>query len=182
MLAKLASPLVMGHPVPWSGKGMHETMRVFASEPGFLLARWKNLSLQLWGAEVSASRLDRCGELNDLVLSTHPDRLVTVAVALPSASPRLGSVERAKIGELSRRQRGKTLAAVQIVDGTGFWASAVRAMLVGLNMMSETSQRVFADDARAAEWVARSGFVDASSRDVLDALADARRAYAAPPA
>lgn len=127
---------------------------------------------------MTVERIDRCDECNAAALRAFPNRLTTLAVILPSANPRVGAKERRRVTELSSQRRGTTLAAAQVIDGTGFWASTVRAVLTGMNMLSSTQQKVFEADADAVAWLARVGYVAASPVDALAVLREARRIYA----
>jgi hypothetical protein len=157
---------------------MTENVVQLASEPGFWIGHFKNVSLQVWGGDVTVGRIDRCGDCNRAVLRNHADRLVTVAVILQTANPRVGSAERERVNRLADEQRSFTLASVQIVDGTGFWASTVRAVLTGLNLMSKAQQRVFDADVPAARWLVDAKHVDVPAPTLVGALAEARRLYA----
>jgi hypothetical protein len=175
-------PLIVGRPERCRGNEEHrmESVVPFASEPGFWTGHWRNVGLQIWGGEVTVPRIDRCGECNLMVLQTHPQRLVTVAIILSTAKPRVGSAERKRVASLADEQRGTTLAAVQIVDGNGFWAAAVRAVLTGLNFVGKTQHHVFDADAPAAHWLVGAKVVDAAAAEVHAAMAQARRMYVGP--
>jgi len=147
------------------------------SDPGFWVGSWRNVAIQLWGGETTVARLDKCGDCHRRVLRRYPNKLVTFAVIMPSVPPMLGEAERKRIRQLSDEQRHQTIAAVQVVEGTGFWASAVRAVLTGLSMFSVTKNKVFDAVPEAAFWLASAGVVEAKQQEVAAALMEARRSF-----
>ncbi len=147
------------------------------SEPGFWVGSWRNVAIQIWGSETTVARLDQCSDCHRRVLLRHPGKLVTFAIIMPGVPPRLGDGERKRIRQMSEEQRSSTVAAVQVVEGSGFWASAVRAVLTGLGMFSVTRNKVFDGVADAVAWVMATTFVDAPAKEFLAAVYDARQRF-----
>jgi hypothetical protein len=147
-----------------------------SADGGFWVGAWKNVAIQLWAGETTVVRLDRCADCHRRVLRAYPNKLVTFAVIMPGVPPRLGDAERKRIKAMSDEQESATVAAVQVVEGSGFWASAVRAVLIGLGMFTVTRNKVFQTIPDAVHWVMATGMVEGTALELRNAIEEGRRA------
>lgn len=129
----------------------------FHTVPGIYSAYiWKNVVLTFW---FSGATLESCKPYEEgcrACAAEHPEGVSTINVMVPGS--RNFPEPEARV-ELSRilRQYGKSAAAIAVViPGTGFWTSAVRAVVAALTMVKprELPMQVFGGPAELAVWLA----------------------------
>ena len=116
----------------------------------------------------------------------HPAGFPTLTWVLPEAGYSMDNDARIAAAEVTQAFERAILAQATLIEGTGFQAATVRAIVAGLDLMSRTSgaRKVFSDLTAAVEWcvarrppAARTGPPPA---DVASALVSMRRSLAAP--
>jgi len=142
---------------------------------GLALYGFRNLQIASWTAQGTIALVEQLAEHSTRFHQRHPEgvsvvHLISKGPALPDAPTR----ERLKT---LLEGNTKTLACVAIIlDGRGFWASAVRSFLVGLRLVAPRTfvMQVFSTPEEVAAWLPeqhlrRTGVrIDAS--EVLQAI------------
>ena len=121
---------------------------------GLSLHGWQNLQIASWTAQGTIALVELLAEHSRRFHQRHPQgvsvvHLISKGPALPEAPTR----ERLKT---LLEANAKTLACVAIVlDGRGFWASAVRSFLVGLRLVAPRTfqMQVFSTPEEVAAWL-----------------------------
>lgn len=107
-----------------------------------------------------------------------PQGFATLTWVLPQAGYRMDDATRKAASDVTRAFAKSILAEATLIEGTGFQAAAVRAIISGLDAMSRTGgeKKVFSDLAAAVAWCADRG---SGPRPSPTAVADATRVLAA---
>ncbi|HVW25426.1 MAG TPA: hypothetical protein VHC69_08645 [Polyangiaceae bacterium] len=121
---------------------------------GLTVHGFRNLQIASWTAQGTIALVELLAEHSTRFHRRHPEGVSVVHViskgpALPDAPTR----ERLKT---LLEGNTKTLACVAIIlDGRGFWASAVRSFLVGLRLVSPRTfvMQVFSTPEEVAAWL-----------------------------
>lgn len=139
---------------------------------------WNNVAFQLWSGTITIVEIAQADATVDALLKRYPKGVSTLAVITTNTLPRLGEEERRRIDGINTKLKGRILANVQVAEGTGFGASAVRAILAGINLLNPTVGRVFKDLPSAAKEVASARGSDFDAQTLVGAVEHARRDWA----
>jgi hypothetical protein len=152
---------------------LHETQ-------GFFMGTWKNVALHVWTGPATPTLVNVLAELWAPFANAHPEGVSAVHVIANNVSlPDKDA--RAQLGRLSNRYANQLACLCYVVEGSGFWASALRSFLTGLRMLTQGSfkQHICADIAAAARWVptphSQKTNVSFSPGELADALTFVRR-------
>jgi hypothetical protein len=100
----------------------------------FLFAVWKNVSLAVWRAAATATCVERLAVAiqSSIARNAGPRSSIHVILSgagLPSAEARAGFVD------LMRRSEGSLGCVGVVIDGSGFWSSALLGAMAGLRLV-----------------------------------------------
>ena len=129
----------------------------------------------VWRGSVTAEATEQVAALLHRTAAAHPEGIGFVTIAqfrapIPSASIR------ARIVEIYAAL-GSTLKGVaQVVEGSGFWASAALGFIAGIGLLHRHTHamKVFGKHDDAADWIATLGVPKAPSAFALRSRIDAR--------
>jgi hypothetical protein len=136
-------------PIPWAER----PIITFAGE-GCVMGHWQGVMSSVWSTRAT---LELVAELEKLLVAAserHPKissvHLITSSFSLPPADVR------AKLGTLTQRYGDRLACSATMLGGTGFWASAIRGAVTGIQVLDlhRRRQRVFANLEELAKWVA----------------------------
>jgi hypothetical protein len=105
------------------------------SIPGLIQGHDGAVHVLVWTDRVTTHNLDRSMAFALDLISKHPDGIVAVNVVAHGLGLPDGDAHR-RANEVSRALDAHVLATAVVLPGEGFWVSASRAFLTGLNMMS----------------------------------------------
>lgn len=90
------------------------------------------------------------------MLERHPSGFPTVTWVLPQAGYSMDSDARHAAAEVTREYNASLLAMATLIEGQGFQAATVRAIISGLDLMARASapKKVFADVPSCFTWCA----------------------------
>lgn len=113
-----------------------------------------------------------------------PRGFPTLTWILPEAGFRMDNDARDAAGEITRSFESSILAQATLIEGSGFQAAAVRAIVGGLDHMSRSrcKKKVFSDLAEAVAWCLAEGGASATrmmADDVRAGLLAVRSSVAA---
>jgi hypothetical protein len=118
-----------------------------------VVAQWCNVLITHWSDTPTVPPLEVCQKASFELASRFPPGIVvfnviTSNITLPSAEVRK------KSSEVLATTGGHVRCTATIILGEGFWASAARAMLAGITLMSRQRHphKVFGSIADAAAW------------------------------
>jgi hypothetical protein len=159
-------------------------LQLIDDAPGtYRLYKWQHVHIVVWVGAASGEAARRLGRMTPKppAGTRRSDiHIVTSGIALPSADARAVFVE------LMREMQGDIACLAAVIEGGGFWASAMRSAVIGLAMMAPkvVPFRAFAslDDLTAwlpADHQRRTG-VAIDSVGLRRALTEARIGASAP--
>jgi len=147
----------------------------FFADDRLWLGTWKNVNLMLWRGHVTPQHLDKMRDYYANLSKVTP-KWHALSIISSDRLPKIGPTERERIRELSVMSLPHLLSMAQVVEGTGRWAAAVRALLLGVNTMSKAPSSVFSLEQAACEWMAKRGLED--PHGLAEAVAETRREWA----
>ena len=134
---------------------LKDELRLLDEEPGaFQFFAWRNITIFVWLTTPEAAHIDRLVKMGEARIASASGKLsdvhlVTREVGLPDADARAALLEASRAG-------GPHLAAVAVwLAGSGFWASAVRSFVTGMNVVLREpfELRMFAELEELTEWL-----------------------------
>lgn len=120
---------------------------------GCILAHWHSVLVGVWAIP---STLEIVAEQNKIMeqLSAQGRKLSTIHLVIKRA-PLPGPDVRSSYQALTRRFSESLACSAILLEGDGFWASAVRAFLTGVEMVARrVSSKTFGEIRPLVEWVA----------------------------
>jgi hypothetical protein len=121
---------------------------------GFSISSWLNVMVIVWTTPSSIELVENLSRCSTQFHASHPEGVSVVHVI--AKGPPLPQPEvREKFSELLGKNP-KTLACVGVVlEGRGFWASAIRSFLLGLRVLSPRSvqMQAFSTAGEVATWL-----------------------------
>lgn len=116
--------------------------------------RIQNVAINTWSSQPTASAVEVLGQLTERSLSECPDGIASIhwiesGAGLPTAEARQG------LGEIAKRYSKHLHCVGVMLEGSGFWASALRSALTGIVLLSprEYPLRFAGDSAELVDFV-----------------------------
>ena len=112
---------------------------VLDAEPGeFAVGAWKNVLIVVWRTQATAPLVERLDRAIASLASRQPGlrsnvHVIAEGAALPTPEARAGFVA------LMKRNADQLACISIVVDGRGFWSSALRAALTGIRLVTPRS-------------------------------------------
>jgi hypothetical protein len=140
----------------------------FAAD-GCVLGHWNSVAIAVWATQATTALLCELETLEDGMLATKSRMSVVHLVVKGASLP--GAEARARLMELQQRYAPSIVCAAVLLQGSGFWASALRSLVTSMQMVerSHFEYRTFAEVADLAEWVAT--LQQAAGGEAMDARA-----------
>lgn len=161
------------------------SLGVLEQGPGYLFAAYQNILIASWTAQGTGPLIDALARVVAAFVVQHPEGISSihlVAAGLPLAN----TEAREGLSALMKLHDRALACAGTVLDGTGFWASATRSVIMGLQLMTPSSfaMRTCATDAELTGWLLkhhadRTGVV-IEQHALEKALAEARALSARP--
>ncbi len=128
--------------------------QVLHDADGFVMATWKNLALHVWTIQATPALVAKLDELSTAFVKAHPEGISAVHIIAKNA-PLPDKVVREQLRQVSERHAKHVACVCHVVEGSGFWASALQSFLTGLHWLSERSFRlhICSDILAAAQWL-----------------------------
>jgi hypothetical protein len=129
-------------------------MPVLAHATGYALATCGHAFVSVWSRPSTLDSLAAVAQCEEALTGDSPEGIVVLTVIAGTAFS-IGIREREEAQRLARHFDKTTVAEAYVIEGEGFRAAAMRAMLAGLQLLARTSHpvRVFADVPGAVEWL-----------------------------
>lgn len=117
---------------------------------------WQNLAITLWFNAATMDSLARYAEGGARFCGNHPEGISTVHIMVPGGKSMPTAEARAELGRIIRELSQNAVAAVAIIPGSGFWASAMRGLVTAVAMLAPRgfNLQTFASISQAAQWLA----------------------------
>lgn len=122
--------------------------------PGCVMAHWRGISIVVWATQATAMHVHEMVKLTDEIGKTF-SRGSNVSLAVNRAPLPTYEARRA-IHELTRQHEKNIICTATLIEGTGFWASAVRSLVTSLHLVGRWSfeLQTFSDIDSLSTWVA----------------------------
>jgi hypothetical protein len=123
---------------------------------GCVMGHWKNVTLVVWGAQATVPLIAELTKLSEKVFEQY--RMASaVHLAVNHARPP-ASDARAALEELTARYQNQLACAAILIEGSGFWASAIRSVLTGLEGVRRApfKTQTFGRIDELARWLSRT--------------------------
>jgi hypothetical protein len=144
------------------------------SDRGLALATAGDAFISVWREPSTLARLERLRQIEQALVDRCKGGIVVLTVMIDSsAATKAGEPEAAS--KLAKHFAPTTRAHAYVIEGSGFRAAALRAVIAGVNAISRPGHptRVFDRATDAIEWLAPYGqAIDAAT--LTAALAEAR--------
>jgi hypothetical protein len=101
---------------------------------GCVMGSWKNITIVVWGTQATVALVSELARFSDELVKLHP-KLSTVHMIINGA-PMPDTETRMALESLSERYTDQIACAGTLIEGGGFWASAMRSFLTGLNLIA----------------------------------------------
>jgi hypothetical protein len=131
------------------------------------MGHWKNVSIAVWATQATAALLCELEKLEDSMIASKSRTSVVHLVVKGASLP--GAEARARLMDMQQRYAANIVCAAVLLQGSGFWASALRSLITSMQMIerSHFEYRTFAEVAEVAEWVAT--LQQAENAEAIDA-------------
>ena len=108
--------------------------RVLHEERGCLIGTFENVVVAVWMTQATGPLAEKLGEVAGVFAAEHPEGFSNVHVI--SRTPPIPTGEaRAQFIAMMRRYSDQVACIGTVLEGTGFWASAVRSFIVGIRLV-----------------------------------------------
>jgi hypothetical protein len=121
---------------------------------GVVMAVWKNVALHVWTVQATPAMVAKLDEFSRVFISAHPEGISAIHI-IAKGAPLPDKEVREQLREVSDRYSKHLACVCHIVEGSGFWASALQSFLTGLHWLSQRSfsLHICGDIVAAAQWV-----------------------------
>ena len=99
---------------------------------GLAVAHWRNIAIHLWTASPSIAMVTKLDELSPAFVSAHPRGHSSVHIIAQGTPLPQGDVRHA-LRSLTTKYAKNIACVCHIVEGAGFWASALQSFLTGFH-------------------------------------------------
>ena len=157
-----------------------EVPTVLYEAQGFLLTAWKNFAINVWSARATVAFAAKLDEHSATFVKSHPEGVS--AIHIISANTPLPDADVREMLKKLTDKYAKSIACVShVVEGSGFWASALHSFLTGLHYASRApfelyiGSTVSAGARRLVEPHARRTGVKIKTEEIESVMSAARR-------
>ena len=150
----VASPSPSSRVQPSEGPAGSRNLEVLHDSGGFIMAAWKNVAIHVWTVEATMALVDALDGLSATFISAHPEGIS--AIHIIAKNPPLPPADvREALGKVTKRYANRLACVCHVVEGSGFWASALHGFLTGVHWLSRGPYRlhICSDIPAAARWV-----------------------------
>jgi hypothetical protein len=126
---------------------------VFEAE-GCAMATWKNLTLVVWATQATLGLSRQLEVVSTDLIRAHPRGISSVHL-IADKTPLPGADARNHLQEITVRYAADLACIGTVIDGDGFWASAMRSFLRSLHWLSRRPFKAHyaGNIAELAEWL-----------------------------
>ena len=142
---------------------------------GLVMGTWKNVALHVWTTRATPQLVDELERLSESFARAHPEGFSAVHV-IANGAGLPDNQARDRLRDVANRYVHQLACLCHVVEGSGFWASALHSFLTGLHWLTRGPYRlhICSDLRAAAQWVPepheRRTRVSLAETDLEDAL------------
>jgi hypothetical protein len=112
-----------------------ELPQVVHDSNGFLMATWKNVALHVWTARATPALVVSLDQLTARFAGAHPEGISAVHI-IANNTPLPDKIVREQLSQVTNRHSKHLACVCHVVEGSGFWASALHSFLTGLHFLA----------------------------------------------
>ena len=141
---------------------------------------WQNVTITRWQSRATGPATDRVSRVSAEIRGEYPQGISSVHLIVEGA-PLPTPEGRAGLNTLMNAHASQLACVAVLIGGTGFWASAIRAMITGLRSMSSRAYelRLFGSVEEIVAWLpalhARRTAVELNPDELAQALHTANK-------
>jgi len=117
------------------GASMFETPSLVHDEAGFLAATFRNVALVVWGTQATLPLAKKLEQFSDALVARSPKGISAIHI-ITSTAPLPESETRAELNRLTDKYAKSLGVMATVIEGNGFWASAMTSFITSLHWMS----------------------------------------------
>jgi hypothetical protein len=127
---------------------------VYYETEGCVFASWQNVLIAIWTTQGTGPLADKLGEVARPFSKSHPEGFSSVHV-IGKSPPLPTSEARDKLIALMGDFSGNVACIGTVLEGSGFWASAVRSFIVGMRLLAPRTfeMQIYARLAELTTWM-----------------------------
>lgn len=130
---------------------------------GCVMGHWHSILIGVWAIPSTLETVAELEKLTKLLCASWP-KFSSIHLVIKRA-PLPGAEVRAAYKEMLRRYSDRLACASLLLEGDGFWASAVRAFLTGILMFERRAEvRTFGHLEPLVEWMAQMHTAETDGR------------------
>jgi hypothetical protein len=139
------------------------------------MAHWRGVGIVAWATQATGSHAGEMARLAEEVGKSHP--LGSSVSLVVNRAPLPTHEARRAIHEVTRRYEKNIVCAATVIEGAGFWASAIRSLVTSLHLVGRWSfdLKTFSEIGTLSEWLApihtRAVGTIVEAKDLAGALA-----------
>jgi hypothetical protein len=116
----------------------------------------QNVMIASWTAQGTSPLIEALGRALGSFLAQHPEGVSNVHI-IAAGLPLANTEARAALSALMKVHGGAMACAGTVLDGTGFWASATRGVIMSVQLLAPSSfaMRTCATDAELIAWIVK---------------------------
>ena len=124
--------------------------------PGYLFAAHSNVLIAHWTAQGTGPLIAALAKTLGAFAPQHPEGMSNIHL-IAEGVPLANAEAREALNALMKVHDGAMACAGTVIDGTGFWASATRALIMSVQLMAPSSyaMRTCASDAEVIAWIGK---------------------------
>ena len=139
---------------PSGGPADSRNVEVLHDSDGFVMATWKNVAIHVWTVEATMALVGTLDRLSATFTSAHPEGISAIHIIAKNA-PLPPAEIREQLAKVTQRYANRLACVCHVVEGSGFWASALHGFLTGVHWISRGPFRlhICSEIPVAARWV-----------------------------
>jgi hypothetical protein len=110
-----------------------EGVSITYAADGCVMGSWKNVSIVVWGTPATMPLVSELNKLSEMIIAAHP-KVSTIQMIVQGAGVP-DSETRAAIDKLIESYASNMTCNAMLIEGSGFWASAMRGFLTSLQLL-----------------------------------------------
>ena len=131
-----------------------EPSPILGRGPGYLFTAHENVLIASWTAQGTGPLIAALAESLNAFAARHPEGISNIHI-IAAGLPLANTEAREALATLMKTHDGRLACAGTVLDGTGFWASATRGVIMSLQLLAPSSfaMRTCASDAELVGWI-----------------------------
>jgi hypothetical protein len=140
--------------VPRSQAEPRGSATILHEADGLLAARWKNVGLHVWTVKATPAHVAVLDALSKPFVTAYPDGISSIHVIAKDVGLPDGDTREA-LRVLTQKWEAHISCVCHVVEGSGFWFSALQSFLTGLHLLGRAKYQLHIGStiADCAQWL-----------------------------